>query len=307
MPSVSKSLTRAGMNMLHAMDSLADIFGIVLPDGKAYRLKRYMVRFYDTLYSEIRKSIMTSSVIYIDETTVRLRKESGYVWVITTMDKVYYFYRQSREGTFLKELLGGFSGVLVSDFYSAYDSLKCEQQKCLVHFVRDIDDDLLKNPLDAELKDVAQAFGTLLRCIIETVDKRGLKRRYLRKHKSDVLRFLKSMASRQFISPLANKYKKRFEKSGDKMFTFLNYDGVSWNNNNAEHAIKRFAKYRRDGDGRFTKRTIEEYLVLATVFETCEFSNVNVLRFLLSKETTLNGLLRMAKSRARHVTPTVTT
>jgi hypothetical protein len=65
---------------------------------------------------------------------------------------------------------------------------------------------------------------------------------------------------------------------------------VPWNNNNAEHAIKRFAKYRRDADGRFTQRTLEEYLVLATVFETCEFNNLNALKFLLSKETTLEGL-----------------
>jgi hypothetical protein len=78
------------------------------------------------------------------------------------------------------------------------------------------------------------------------------------------------------------------------MFTFLDHDGVPWNNNNAEHAIKRFAKYRRDADGRFTARTLEEYLVLASVFETCEFNNVNVLQFLLSKEATLKGLLRMA-------------
>ena len=76
------------------------------------------------------------------------------------------------------------------------------------------------------------------------------------------------------------------------MFTFLDHDGVPWNNNNAEHAIKRFAKYRRDADGRFTERTLEEYLVLSTVFETCEFNNVNVLEFLLSKEGTLAGYSR---------------
>ena len=56
----------------------------------------------------------------------------------------------------------------------------------------------------------------------------------------------------------------------------------------------RFAKYRRDADGRFTERTLEEYLVLASVFETCAFNNVNVLQFLLSREATLTGLLRMA-------------
>ena len=78
------------------------------------------------------------------------------------------------------------------------------------------------------------------------------------------------------------------------MFTFLDHDGVPWNNTNAEHAIKRFAKYRRDADGLFTEHSLEEYLVLASVFETCEFNNVNVLKFLLSKEEGLQGLLRMA-------------
>jgi hypothetical protein len=99
---------------------------------------------------------------------VRLHKQQGYVWVMTSLDKVYYFYKPSREGSFLPEILGGFSGVLISDFFTAYDSLKCRQQKCLVHLLRDIDDDLLKNPLDMELKTMAQQFGTLLRAIIET-------------------------------------------------------------------------------------------------------------------------------------------
>ncbi|MGA2647853.1 MAG: hypothetical protein ABSF15_24400 [Candidatus Sulfotelmatobacter sp.] len=52
-------------------------------------------------------------------------------------------------------------------------------------------------------------------------------------------------------------------------------------NNNAEHAINRFAKYRRDADGRFAKHSLQEYLVLATVLETCEFNNLNVLKFAL--------------------------
>ena len=287
-----------GVNMLQTTESINDIFGLTLPNCQAYRWKGYMSAFYKDLCSEILQSILSSPVIHIDETSVRLRKQSGYVWVMTSIDKVYYFYKPSREGSFLQGLLETFSGVLVSDFYAAYDSLKCGQQKCLVHLVRDIDDDLMKNPLDAELKSIARDFGILLRMIIETVDRRGLKSRYLRKHKRPVVRFLHSVASTDFSSPLANSYKKRFQKSGEKMFTFLDHGGVPWNNNNAEHAIKRFAKYRRDADGRFTERTLQEYLVLATVLETCEFNNLNVLKFLLSKERTLEGLLRMAGRKA---------
>ena len=133
------------------------------------------------------------------------------------------------------------------------------------------------------------------------MDSYGLKRRHLHKHKRATFRFLDSVTSADFSSQLAIKYKKRFQKSGEKMFTFLDHDGVPWNNNNAEHAIKRFAKYRRSADGCFTERTLQEYLVLASVFETCEFNNVNVLEFLLSKETTLDGLLKMAGRKTRHL------
>jgi hypothetical protein len=40
--------------------------------------------------------------------------------------------------------------------------------------------------------------------------------------------------------------------------TVLNYDGIPWNNNNAEHAIKVFARLRRVLSGTSTKKGVEE-------------------------------------------------
>jgi predicted RecB family nuclease len=285
-----------GVNVSRILRTLGDIFGVYLYDKVLHRLKASLAQNYHLLSEEIRQSVLDNPVLHVDETVVHLREgQTGYVWVLTSMDRVYYFYRPSREISFLQEMLGPFKGVLVSDFYPAYDSLECSQQKCLVHFVRDIDEDLLTNSLDSELKTIAAEFGTILRAIIQTADRYGLKSCHLKKHKKIVSRFLHSMASNDFVSETANKYKKRFQKSGAKMFTFLDHDGVPWNNNNAEHAIKRFAKYRRDADGRFTERTLTQYLVLATVFETCEFNNVNILKFLLSKENNLASLFKMAR------------
>jgi hypothetical protein len=288
------------MNMNRTRIALGDTFGIFVDESRMIRARHLIVAEYEGLYAAILESILQEKILHIDETSVRLRGLNGYVWVLAGMDKLYYFYRPSREGSFLQEMLRPFSGVLISDFYTAYDSLPCEQQKCIVHFVRDIDDDLLKNPLDTELKGIAKEFGTLLRTMIQTVDRYGLKRRNLHKHKRAVFQFLDSVVSRDFSSELANKYKKKFQKSGAKMFTFLDHDGVPWNNANAEQAIRRFAKLRTHADGRFTERSLREYLVLVTVFETCEFNNVNVLKFLLSKETTLEGLFKMAGRRAKH-------
>jgi hypothetical protein len=46
------------------------------------------------------------------------------------------------------EFLKDYKGILISDFYSAYDSLNCIHQKCLVHLIRDMNDDLWKSPFD---------------------------------------------------------------------------------------------------------------------------------------------------------------
>ena len=59
----------------------------------------------------------------------------------------------------LDEVLIKFQGVLVSDFYSAYDSIPCSHQKCLIHLLRDLNSALHGNPFDIELKELAKKFG----------------------------------------------------------------------------------------------------------------------------------------------------
>jgi hypothetical protein len=66
----------------------------------------------------------------------------------------------------LQELLRVVNGVLVSDFYAAYDGIECAQQKCLIHLIRDINKELVSNPFDEEPRSISQPFGTLLQAIV---------------------------------------------------------------------------------------------------------------------------------------------
>jgi hypothetical protein len=90
-------------------------------------------------------------------------------------------------------MLKDFRGVLVSDFYAAYDAIPCPQQKCLIHLIRDLNEDVLKHPYDEELKRLGLAFAVLLRAMVETVDRFGLKSRFLRRHLSAVDRFYRQI------------------------------------------------------------------------------------------------------------------
>jgi len=79
-------------------------------------------------------------------------------------------------------------------------------------------------------------------------------------------------------------------KNRNGLFTFLNYDGVPWNNNNAEHAIKAFARLRRAIVGLSTGKGNDEYLVLLSICQTCKYSGLDFLSFLLSGETDIGRL-----------------
>ncbi|MCA1633710.1 MAG: transposase, partial [Acidobacteria bacterium] len=91
---------------------------------------------------------------------------------------------------------------------------------------------------------------------------------------------------------LVVKYKKRFEKNRGKLFTFLDYDGVPWNNNNAEHAIKAFAMLRTAIRGASSEKGIREYLTLLSVCETCKYKGVSFLKFLRSGEKDVDEFIK---------------
>ncbi len=210
-----------------------------------------------------------------------------------------YFYADTREGDLLREKLEEFKGVLVSDFYTAYDSLSCPQQKCLLHLMRDLNEAVLDYPYDEELKQIAANFGGLMKGMVQTIDRWGLKRRFLRKHLLDVDSFYRQLSRTVHQSEAALKWKERFEKNRDKLFTFLSYDGVPWNNNNAEHAIKAFARLRRVIVGLSSPKGIEDYLILLSVCQTCKYMGVDFLDFLRSGEKDIHAFAASRRGRRR--------
>lgn len=273
-----------GISLERIAQNLSDLFGLSIASSTLYSFKTIAANYYRESYQNLYSNILQGKLIHADETKVNLKRTSGYVWVFTNMESVIFVYRGSREGSFLHDFLTGFQGVLVTDYYAGYESLPFAQQKCLIHLIRDLNRDLFQNQLDEDLKSLAQQFTQLLQEIIQTVDAYGLKKRYLQKYKKTVESFFKKIKESPYTSEVAKNYQKRFEKNKDTLFTFLEYDGIPWNNNNAEHAFKHFATYRKMNNGIFTKSGIEDYLILLSIYQTCQYKNSNFLQFLLSKK-----------------------
>jgi len=270
-------------------DTIRECFNLPIRYPQVQAFKQLLAGYYQGTYKRLLEKVVGGPLLHVDETEVHVRRVGkGYVWVFTNLEEVVYLYRRSREGDFLHDLLKDFHGVLVSDFCAAYDSLNCPQQKCLIHLIRDFNQDIVGNPWDEELKSLASTFGCLLRAVIATVDRYGLTQRHLGKHRRDVDRFFQTTVAKTFRSEVAEGYRKRLLKYRDKLFTFLDYDGVPWNNNNAEHAVKGFAYYREVADNLVTESGLTQYLTLLSVHQTCKYKRISFLKFLVSGETDID-------------------
>ena len=167
--------------------------------------------------------------------------------------------------------------------------MACRQQKCLVHLIRDLNDDLWGSPFNAEFEGFVLAVKDLVVPIIAAVQEHGLKTRRLIKFMPSVDEFYRQhITARSYKFEVTRKYQKRFERYRDSLFTFLGQDGIPWNNNMAERAIRQLAVQRKIS-GTFFQRSAGDYLLLLGISQTCRFQEKSFLGFLLSKETDVDS------------------
>jgi hypothetical protein len=264
-----------------------EFFGLTVFSQEIVSFRNLLATMYQATADQILARLVAGRLIHVDETEVKLKTGKGYVWVFANAEDVFYMYRPNREGGFLQDLLKDFRGVLVSDFYSAYDALTCVQQKCLIHLMRDMNQDLLNNPFDEDLQAITRPFGALLRSLVSTVDQHGLRQCHLKKHEAEVADLHRSLLDLRVSSDAAESLRDRLLRCWDKLFTFLHHDGVSWNNTCAEHAIKKFARYREEAAQSVKEEGLKEYLVLLSIYETCRYRGLSFFKFLRSKELDL--------------------
>jgi predicted RecB family nuclease len=101
--------------------SLNRLFGFQLPIETTNHFKAKAAIVYKKTYDALLSRICNGQLIHADETKISVRGKDGFVWVFANMEEVAYVYSETRHGGILQHFLKDFTGVLVSDFYAAYD------------------------------------------------------------------------------------------------------------------------------------------------------------------------------------------
>lgn len=263
---------------------IEDLFSENVSPAGIVNFIRYFADHYSYTETLLLRRMLTSPFIHTDETKISIEGTQYYVWALTDGTHVVFQLTETRETTLLQKTLKGYEGVLISDFYPGYDSMECRQQKCLVHLIRDLNDDLWKNPFNQEYELFVAAVRDFLVPLFEDVERFGLKTRFLKKHLKAVVRFYKqNIDGTQHRCEIVQKYQKRFMRYRDSLFLFLTEEVIPWNNNMAERALRHIAVQRKISCS-FFKSGATNYLKLLGIAQTCRFQGKSFLRFLLSGE-----------------------
>lgn len=267
-----------------------DVFGEAIKPTQFVQLFGRVARQHVSTERALLAEILAAPFVHIDETKINIVGAQQYVWVITDGKNVSFRLTPSRETHHLQSLLANYKGVVVSDFYGGFDAIPCRQQKCLVHLIRDLNDDLWDNPFDEEYERFVSAVHTLFTPIFHDIDKYGMKRRNLQKHGKSVDNFYRRQIEKQSAHSIVAKYQKRFSHYRQSLFRVLTEDGIPWNNNMAERALRHLAVQRRIS-GSFTQDGAQEYLRLLGIAQTCRFQGKSFLAFIRTGSKNLPAFL----------------
>jgi predicted RecB family nuclease len=276
--------------------AIEDMFNETVPSGAISVYLREVAHNYGQTEEKIIRNLLASPFLHVDETPINIDNINQFVWGFTDGKNVIFKYTATRDASFVHEFLGDYTGILISDFYTGYDALGCKHQKCLVHLIRDLNNDLWSNAFDVELGDFVSKVRDLLTPIMETIQQYGLKKRNLNKFRKTVDNFyVSNIDNRSYKSDFCSKFQNRFVKYRESLFTFLVQDNIPWHNNPIENALRAIT-LQLDISKVLHEPVIEEYLMLLSIKQTCKYQEKSFLKFLLSEEKDVD-LFKGSKSR----------
>ena len=257
-------------------------YGLGLSVGKLVALTHGAAERGQEEYTGLRQEIRASPVVYGDETGWREDGRNGYLWSFSNPKVRYFLRRASRGSKVVEEVLGDeFEGVLVSDFYGAYNVHQGLHQRCWTHLLRDIHQLKEKYPQHQglaewaqevrEVYDHAQAYPVPDPQLPETVQQ-SQRVKQQQQCQEQLWSICKPyLGSDSPMSVLCQ----RVERFLPELFTFAADPRVPADNNAAERSLRPTVVSRKISGGTRSEQGSETKSVLASLFGTWRLRGCN--------------------------------
>lgn len=222
-------------------------------------------------YEEIGRQARQSAVLHGDETGWRVNGKTHWLWCFANRSETYFMIDRSRGSpALLKFFTEAFAGTLVSDFWAAYNAVVCAwRQSCLVHLFRELDHtEKYKSP-GHDWPVFVKQLRRLLRDGI---------RLWYRRSAYDEATFasrrqrlqdrLGQLLDGDWQDRHARRLVKRLRRHREHVFTFLDQEGVPFDNNLDEREIRSAVIMRKNSYGNRSDQGADTQAILMSIFRT---------------------------------------
>ncbi len=248
-----------------------------ISDGGIVKSGHRIADIFKPWYEEIGRQVKQSGVLNADETGWRVLGKTHWLWCFCSKlaEATYYMIDQSRGSPALtKFFTDAVSGILVTDFWAAYNAVDCGgRQMCLPHLFRELDATSEKDSSE-QWRAFVKKLRRLLRDALRLRSAEGLtdtEYRSRRKRLDFRLAALIDHVDTSRSSSTNTNVKrivKRLRSFREHMFTFLDHDHVPADNNHAEREIRPAVIMRKNTHCNQSDRGAETQAVLMTIFRT---------------------------------------
>ena len=248
-----------------------------------YRLQEILFSWYEQIHQEA----LQSSVLHGDETGWRTDGKTRWLWCFGNSNLTFYLIDKSRGSPALaKFFIEEFNGTLITDFWGAYNAVCCAaRQMCLAHLLRELHEtDKYKSSGPNW-----EAFAKKLRRLIADAIRLWRAQAELpaecsasRRKRLDAR--LAEMIETDWQDTNARRIQKRLRRHQHDLFTFLDQEGVPFDNNHAERSIRPAVILRKNSYGNRSERGANCQAVLMSIFRTLKQRNHDPI------QTTINAL-----------------
>lgn len=265
-------------------NKIAELFqslaGLTITEGALAQSLQRMSEWLKVESNVILAAIRGSPLIHMDETGWNVSGVRHWLWAAVNKRLAYYRIARSRGAKIPREILPEkYGGILVTDFYSAYNKLRGRKQRCLVHLEREMHRCFLRDQSEEYVK-----YHKILKSIVQ--DARTLKKDRKRfsltayfKKVSLLRRRLLRWACQEHENKNLKRLAQRFMKHAPEMLTFLEEPEVPADNNLAERMIRPHVIIRNRSFQNRSERGAKAHEVMTSLLHTLRLQDKDPLAF----------------------------
>jgi len=257
-----------GVSISQVQELLGGQFQTHLSAGGLVAAWQRLAVILEPWYVQIADQARASAALHADETGWRMNGRTWWLWCFANPRTCHYLIDPSRGSPAREKFFAeAFDGVLITDFWPAYNAFATERQCCLVHLLRELEK-VDEHNLSGEWQAFAKKLRRLLRDGIRLRKRPDFSPERYASRIGRMDRRLVALAEAEYADADAARLAKRLRKHIDELFTFLDHPNVPFDNNLAERMIRPAVILRKVSQSNRSEKGAAVQAVLMSVYRT---------------------------------------